>query len=119
VAQQKVTLEGFSRIAVPLPPVKEQMEIVRRASVLLELAQGTESELESVAGTGSRLRQSVLFSAFSGSLTRQEPSDEPASILIERLRSEHQIAFSGGRARKAALSIKPRRRKANTMEVTT
>jgi type I restriction enzyme S subunit len=70
VAQMKVSLARFSRIALPLPPLAEQCQIVaeveRRLSVIEELEAAVQANLT----RADRLRQSVLGDAFSGKLVR-------------------------------------------------
>ena len=77
---------------IPLPPLAEQRriaaEIERRLSVILE----TEAAVESSLTRAERLRQSILKQAFSGKLVPQDPSDEPASVLLERIRADREAA---------------------------
>jgi type I restriction enzyme, S subunit len=90
-AQKNINLEILSEVAIPLPPLAEQHRIVaegdRRLSVI--------DELETVIATNlkraERLRQSILKRAFEGKLVFQDPSDEPASVLLERIRTECQV----------------------------
>src|SRR6266849_2689281 len=71
-----------------LPPVGKQKRIVselqRRVSVIGEL----EMQVETNIKRGERLRQAILKSAFKGGLVPQDPCDEPASVLLERIRAE-------------------------------
>jgi type I restriction enzyme S subunit len=87
-AQKNINLEILSEVAVPLPPLNEQHRIVaeveRRLSVIDELDAVVEANLR----RAERLRQSILKRAFEGKLVPQDPSDEPASVLLERIRAE-------------------------------
>lgn len=78
----------MNRIGVPVPPLAEQNEIVaeveRRLSVASEVAAANERGFR----RASRLRQSILKRAFEGKLVPQDPTDEPASVLLDRIRSE-------------------------------
>ena len=78
----------FEQLPVPLPPISEQKRIVieveRIDSVERAVAESNECEQHRV----SRLRQSILKWAFEGSLVDQDPTDEPASKLLERIKSE-------------------------------
>lgn len=87
---------GATRLAempIALPPIKEQQRIVdeldRRLSVIDELNR----EVERAQARANRLRQAILEKAFTGRLVPQEPDDEPAEKLLERIRKErHSIA---------------------------
>lgn len=82
----------FELLAVTLPPVAEQAriaaEIDRLLSVELALEDATSVELKRLA----RLRQSILKWAFEGRLVDQDPTDEPASVLLDRIRAERASA---------------------------
>jgi type I restriction enzyme S subunit len=71
-----------------LPPLPEQQEIVRRVEALFALADRIEARLAVVRKTADRLTPSVLAKAFRGELVPQDPNDEPASVLLERLQSQ-------------------------------
>lgn len=102
-AQKNINLEILSDLAVPLPPSPEQCRIVaeveRRLSVIDELEMETEADLK----RAGRLRQAILKRAFEGKLVPQDPNDEPASVLLERIRAERahrDESSNGNRTRK-------------------
>ena len=76
----------------PVPPLAEQRRIAERVSELMPLAEEygeLEDEREALdAALPGRLRKSVLQMAVEGKLAPQDPSDEPASVLLERIRAE-------------------------------
>jgi type I restriction enzyme S subunit len=80
----------FLPIPFPLPTEREQIEIVERVRTL----EGTmdDAELNVLFATSAALRQSILTLPFSGKLVSQDPQDEPASVLLERLRADRTAA---------------------------
>ena len=75
-------------IPLPLPPVNEQLQIVREAGSRLSLASHVEAIVAASQIRSTRLRQVVLRRAFEGRLAPQDPSDERASVLLERIKAE-------------------------------
>ena len=88
VAQQKVSLDRFRQIAIALPGLTEQEIIADRLEVEFERLLVLEQMIQAENDRSSALRQSVLSAAFSGKLTEQDPADEPASVLLERIAAE-------------------------------
>lgn len=73
---------------VPLPPPEEQHEIVRRIEAAFAWIDRLAAEAESARRLLDRLDQAVLAKAFRGELVPQDPADEPASVLLDRIRAE-------------------------------
>lgn len=87
VAQQKVSLARFRSLAIPLPPLEEQAEIVSRVEEALSKADKVEATLDAQARSARALKQAVLKTAFEGRLVPQNPNDEPASELLKRIKA--------------------------------
>ncbi len=73
---------------VPLPPAGEQSRIVAEVEQRLSSAEQAERTCETELIRADRLRLSILKHAFEGKLIPQDPNDEPASVLLERIRAE-------------------------------
>lgn len=101
--QNNISLRLMHAMPISLPPLREQRRIVaeveRRLSVVDELGIAIEHSLR----RAERLRQSVLKRAFEGKLVTQDPTDEPASVLLDRIRSERAVSFTarGGERRRS------------------
>ncbi len=85
VAYTGVNIEDLKQIAIPVPPVSEQARIVAQIEVLFARADAIEAALEAALRRADRLEQSILGRAFRGELVPQDPNDEPASALLERI----------------------------------
>jgi len=93
-AQPKMNQAKMGLIFVPLPPLAEQRRIVERVNELMPLVEEY-GELEDArealdAALPGRLRKSVLQLAVRGGLVPQDPADEPASALLERIRGQRR-----------------------------
>jgi type I restriction enzyme S subunit len=88
VAQKKVSLARFKSIAIPLPPLAEQERIQSRNEERESQADVASRTLKAALSRCSRLQQAILKWAFEGNLVEQDPDDEPASALLERIKTE-------------------------------
>src|ERR1039457_1876600 len=81
-----INSEQLKALNLPLPPLQEQLEIVRRVEMAFAQIDRTAAEAERAVGLLDLLDQAVLARAFRGELVTQDPNDEPASELLERIR---------------------------------
>jgi type I restriction enzyme S subunit len=88
VGQGNIGMGSITKEAVPLPPINEQDYIVSECQRLFSIIDESEKIIESELKRSKSLRQSILKKAFEGELVPQDPSDEPASILLERIKAE-------------------------------
>lgn len=100
--QFNLTLEICRELPIPVPPEAEQTEIVRRAEQLFAFADQLETRLASAKSRIDHLTQSILAKAFRGELVPQDPNDEPSSVLLERIKTQHAAAPKSKRGRKRA-----------------
>jgi type I restriction enzyme S subunit len=87
IDQVKLTRGALDRILVPVPPIPEQAEIVHRVEKLFAYADRLEARYWSAVERVEQLTPSLLAKAFRGELVEQDPNDEPASVLLERIRN--------------------------------
>jgi type I restriction enzyme S subunit len=92
VAQKTVTLGELKRFPIPVCHEREQLKVI-------EAVEAMSARLDAVRdGCGSTLRRlgdlnrSILAKAFRGELVPQDPTDEPASVLLDRIRRERAAA---------------------------
>jgi type I restriction enzyme S subunit len=76
---------------IPVPPLAEQVRIADEVERLLSVADETRATVLNDGRRCARLRQAVLKSAFEGKLVDQDPNDEPAENLLERIRAERGV----------------------------
>ncbi len=90
--QPALNKSRVQELLMPLPPLAEQFRIVADLEQRLSVIQQAEATVEANLTRAERLRQSILKQAFSGKLVPQDPNDEPASKLLERIRAERAAA---------------------------
>ncbi|WP_456028701.1 restriction endonuclease subunit S [Ruminococcus sp.] len=96
--------ETMVSLLVPLPPIKEQHRIVAKIEQLIpyiEKYEKTETQLTALNKSfPDMLKKSILQEAVQGKLVPQNPDDEPASVLLERIRTEKQKLIKAGKIKK-------------------
>jgi type I restriction enzyme S subunit len=108
VGQANLSAGKLRAMPIPIPPLAEQREITRRLRDQFEAADNeTRSAIQGSADSAA-LRQSVLKAAFEGRLALQDPTDEPASVLLARLRERAGGVSTGGhRGRRGGRAPQP------------
>ncbi len=80
----------LEKAQIPIPPLPEQEQIVSELERHLSVADEAEATIDAELTRAERLRQSILKHAFSGKLVAQDPNDESASVLLEKIRDEKE-----------------------------
>jgi type I restriction enzyme S subunit len=95
-------------LPILLPPITEQTEIVRRVESLFAYADRLEARHTAARAQVEKLTPATLAKAFRGELVPQDPNDEPASLLLERIRTKHndQSANKSKRGRQSPQTTK-------------
>ncbi len=93
--QPNLNLSIIKETVIPLPPLAEQEQIVSEVERRLSVVSALEATVEANLKRADRLRQSILREAFAGRLVPQDPSDEPVSALLERIRAEREEQTTG------------------------
>ncbi len=101
--QPNLSLGLVKNLRFPLPPIEEQRSIVVDLEQQLSLIDAMAAEIDRALKRSAALRHAILEQAFSGELVPQDPSDESASVLLERIQAERATADTATRRR-------PRRR---------
>ena len=101
---QGLSANALHSLLFPLPPIKEQQRIVEKISQIepyAEKYESTESKLAALnSGFPEQLRKSILQLAIQGKLVPQDPNDEPASVLLERIRTEKERLIKDGKIKR-------------------
>jgi type I restriction enzyme S subunit len=85
-----IYMPALKKMQVLLPPIEEQYEIVCKIEALFKTADRIEQQDKEARANLAQLNQSILAKAFRGELVPQDPKDEPASVLLERIRAERE-----------------------------
>ena len=101
---QHVTRGVFESTLIPLPPFAEQIRIVEKLNVLFPIVDHYSNAYDNLnnlqAAFPEALKKSILQEAVQGKLVPQDPSDEPAEALLERIRVEKQWLIKEGKIKK-------------------
>ncbi len=86
--QYNISQTALHKLVLPLPPTEEQQLIIKEIARITSLIVSLESHITRLLKYSKNIRQSILKQAFSGKLVPQDPSDEPASELLRRIKEE-------------------------------
>lgn len=103
-AQESISIQAIREVFIPLPPLAEQQRIVAKIDELMPFVDRyneLEKQLEALnTDFPDQLKKSILQYAIQGKLVPQDPADEPASALLERIRAEREQLIKDGKIKK-------------------
>ena len=96
----RITLNMLTSRLIPIPPQNEQRQISANTSKLIELIVSIEKSKDDVLELIATTKSKILDLAIRGKLVPQDPNDEPASILLERIRAEKEELIKQGKIKR-------------------
>ncbi|MGK2886167.1 MAG: hypothetical protein ACSLE8_15565, partial [Rhodococcus sp. (in: high G+C Gram-positive bacteria)] len=87
-SMRNISQEKLKGMSIAIPPPEEQLLIASEVERQFSFIEACERSIDEGLTRSAALRRSILKSAFEGSLVPQDPSDEPASVLLARIRAE-------------------------------
>ena len=99
-AQPVVSGKGILPLIVPIPPKKEQNRILRQLNKITPLLDAIENSQKETLSLIANTKSKILDLAIRGKLVPQDPNDEPASVLLERMRAEKEELIKQGKIKR-------------------
>jgi type I restriction enzyme, S subunit len=109
----RVNMKIIREYPIPAPDCREQKEIVRLVEQYFAFADTIETQVKKAQKRVDNLTQSILAKAFRGELVPQDPNDEPAELLLQRIAKARKEAEALAKAAKKAEAAKKKAEKAN------
>ncbi len=85
-----INSKEIQSLVLSVPSLPEQRKLVRLLDEQFSVNEQNEREIDAALKRNAALRQSILKKAFTGQLVSQDPTDEPAVALLERIRKERE-----------------------------
>ena len=85
---------------VPLPPLPEQRRIIDKINIVSNVLTAIDNHIDKLSIDISNVKSKILDLAFRGKLVPQDPNDEPASVLLERIRAEKEELIKQGKIKR-------------------
>ena len=99
-AQKNINLAVLEKLVIPLCSLREQIALLDRIEATFSVINEQMSAIERHLQSAHALRHSILRIAFTGRLTPQDPSDEPTSVLLAKIRAAREQATKSTTRRK-------------------
>ncbi|MGB7375106.1 MAG: restriction endonuclease subunit S [Rivularia sp. (in: cyanobacteria)] len=102
--------KSMAEMLIPVPSLEEQKILINKVNNFFKIVENIEQQYQETKANLDLLNQSILAKAFRGELVPQNPNDEPASILLERIRAEREKLQQQTKAAKKSKSKTTKRR---------
>ncbi|MDT0379393.1 restriction endonuclease subunit S [Streptomyces sp. DSM 42041] len=102
-----ISLRRIKLMPVPLPPESVQADLVKSIERRLAKAEAAQQVTQGVHEQGMNLRNALLHAAFTGCLVPQNPDDEPASVLLDRIRAQRAVDAKSARRKRTPRTTPP------------
>ena len=99
-AQKTVGLATLRELLIPVAPYKEQMQIYAQTQNALSIVDSVSSDKEDLLNIIESAKAKILDLAIRGQIIPQDPNDEPASVLLERIRAEKEDLIRQGKIKR-------------------
>ena len=97
---QRYWMSTYSQEIISLPPLSEQIKIIETVENLFDLTQSVETNSQNLKNSIKTTKSKILDLAIRGKLVPQDPNDEPASVLLERIRAEKEELIKQGKIKR-------------------
>lgn len=102
-----LSAKRLKAVEFPIPPIEEQKQLIQECDQMMSIADAMDRALSRNIARAQHLRASILDRVFTGRLVPQDPTDEPASVLLDRIRAER--AAQGGKGKVKRTTRRPRK----------
>lgn len=100
-----IPLSKFKTLSILIPPLQEQERIVNKIDELFRLVDKIERDQQELEDLKKQAKDKVLELAVTGKLVKQDPNDEPASVLLERIKAEKEKLIKEGKIKRVASQL--------------
>ena len=100
VGQQRVGKDYLSQYLIPIPPRNEQIRIIQKINLIFKFVIAIENEKRDLEEIIQQAKSKILDLAIRGKLVSQDPTDEPAFVLLERIRTEKEELIKKGKIKR-------------------